>query len=139
MIDKYSDFDWDNFAKELSDLGITVSIEHGRYFATLWDDALDTHTSSRIVIQYTDIPEISKCKDSYLAKHYGVSVKQYRRWKEARRTGDQCRAKTQKGTPCQALNFRTEDRLPNSPTEWNPDKPVYCSIHVNKATNVSYL
>jgi hypothetical protein len=115
---------------------ITLVIEYGGATGYLHDPALPNSMRGMMPIAVEEIPCVINDKDSFLAKYYGVPVELYRRWKEAHINGPRCWALTGKGIPCRSQMIAKEDKVPEHPSQFEPDKAIYCATHRDHSANV---
>lgn len=84
-------------------------------------------------VPWEDIDEYLSDQSGYWSKRYGISKSHFEKWLEVRRNGQSCWALTKKNQPCRSGML---PEAPDDPSEYDPNKPVYCPIHENYAMDV---
>ncbi|MGL4483176.1 MAG: hypothetical protein ACRCTW_11740 [Lactococcus garvieae] len=93
----------------------------------------DGHAAFGLPVLFEEIDEYRKDPTAFAAKKLGVTKSHYEKWLDALNNGQKCWALTKNNKPCESTCF---SRLPKNPADYNPNKPVYCNIHKDRAETV---
>nr|WP_302982309.1 hypothetical protein [Plesiomonas shigelloides] len=93
----------------------------------------DGHAAFGLPVLFEEIDEYRKDPTAFAAKKLGVTKSHYEKWLDALNNGQKCWALTRNNKPCESTFF---SRLPKNPADYNPNEPVYCNIHKDRAKTV---
>lgn len=119
-------------AKSTKDNDLTLYFEFGKVGAFVSEFDL----SEKISLTLEDMKMYIRSKSEFFASYYDVDVKQYELWREEHFKEHRCHALTLKGAPCQSFMMPRKYSIPDNPANYDPNSPVYCSVHEDRAMNI---
>jgi len=113
----------------LNDAGINMFMYDSNY------PIFHIHVCRQVVIRTNDLSVVENIIQDWhkgVASFFGVSVTHLKKWIEAKKeVYPQCMAYTKKGKGkrCSQHAWSKNYKIPNDPSEWNSETPVYCPVH----------